>query len=140
MVPQVVTAAIAVWVARRGDGWGRKALLLAAFGVLPIRAILFTVAPSPLYLLAVQVLGGLTAAVIAMLAPLVIADVSAVAGVTISTRCGRHRNWRRSRDKPCASGFVAQSFGYTIGFGGCGVALILLLLPETKPVEFGATR
>ena len=45
IVPQVITAALASWTADRADAWGRKPLLLAAFGALALRVLLFTVAP-----------------------------------------------------------------------------------------------
>ncbi len=76
IIPQVVTALLATWVGHRADVWGRKPLLLVGFGTLPVRAVLFSLAPSPWFLLPVQVLGGLTAAVIGVLTPLVIADLT----------------------------------------------------------------
>lgn len=40
IVPQVVSALIAGWIARRAEDRGRKPLLIAGFGVLPARAVL----------------------------------------------------------------------------------------------------
>lgn len=45
IVPQVITAMIAPWMARLADAWGRKPLLLLAFAALALRVLLFTVAP-----------------------------------------------------------------------------------------------
>jgi hypothetical protein len=56
-VPEVVSAFIAQWIARRADDWGRKPLLVAGFCVLPLRAALFALAPDPWYLVGVQALG-----------------------------------------------------------------------------------
>jgi MFS family permease len=138
IVPQVVTALIATWLARKADEWGRRKLLLLAFSALLARTILFAVAFAPWYLLSVQVLGGFTAAVIGIMTPLVVADctkqsgrynfslgsVSMVAtvGATISTS---------------AVGFVAQSWGFLTGFlvlaavAAAGLAMLWFLFPET---------
>jgi MFS family permease len=75
IVPQVVTALIAAWVARRADDWGRKPLLLAGFTALAVRTAMFTLVSNPWELIAIQLLGGLTAAVIGVMTPLVIADL-----------------------------------------------------------------
>jgi Zn-dependent protease with chaperone function len=39
---QFVITLIAAWSGRKAGSWGRKPLLLIAFGVLPIRAVLYT--------------------------------------------------------------------------------------------------
>ncbi len=141
VVPQLTTALIATWIGRKADEWGRKALLLAGFAALPARAILFAIAPGPWFLVGVQVLGGLTAAVIGIMTPLIVADVTrysgrynfslgavgmvAGIGATISTT---------------AVGFLAQEMGYTIGFAALalvslvGVAVVWWFMPETMHV------
>ncbi len=138
VVPQVITALIAAWVARKADEWGRKKLLIAGFAALPVRAVLFALAPGPWFLVGVQVLGGITAVIIGIMTPLVVADVtrksgrynfslgavSMIAGIgaTISTT---------------AVGFVAQGLGFAWGFltlavvAGIGLAVIWLFMPET---------
>jgi len=138
VVPQLVTALIAAWIARKADERGRKWLLLAAFLALLARAVLFALAFGPWFLVAVQVLGGLTAAVIGILAPLIVADltkrtgrynfslgaVSMIAGIgaTVSTT---------------AMGMLAQHLGFTAGFIGLalvaaiGLGAVWLLMPET---------
>jgi predicted MFS family arabinose efflux permease len=139
VVPQLVTALIAAWVARKADEWGRKKLLLVGFGALPIRAVLFAIFPGAWFLVGVQVLGGITAAVIGIMTPLVVADVTrrsgrynfalgatsmiAGLGATVSTT---------------AVGFVAQTMGFVVAFftlaaiGMAGLGLLWWLLPETS--------
>jgi MFS family permease len=80
VVPQVVTAIIAAWLARKADETGRKALLMAAFMALLAQSVPFAIDIGPWFLVGVQVLGGLTAAVIGILTPLVVADVSQRSG------------------------------------------------------------
>ena len=50
-------------------GSGRKPLLLIGFGALPLRAVLFVLAPGPWWVVAAQATGGLTAAVIGIMTP-----------------------------------------------------------------------
>jgi MFS family permease len=47
VLPQIVVAAIAPWVGRQANNWGRRPLLLIGFGALPIRALLFALIPEP---------------------------------------------------------------------------------------------
>ncbi len=138
VVPQLVTALIATWIARKADDAGRKWLLLAAFVALLARTVLFAVALGPWFLVGVQVLGGPTAAVIGILNPLVVADltkgtgrynfslgaVSMIAGIGATTSY-------------TVMGFLAQILGYTAGFvglavvAGLGLAAVWFLMPET---------
>ena len=138
VVPQLITALIATWIARKSDQWGRRAMLCAAFGALLLRAGLFLFMDSPWWLVGSQVFGGLTATVVGILMPLVVADcmkgtgrynlglgaVGAIGGIgaTLSTT---------------ALGYVAEALGYEWGFGAIGVVAalailaVLVLMPET---------
>lgn len=142
VVPQVVTALIAAWVARRADDWGRKPLLIAGFAVLPVRALLFAVAPGPWYLVAIQSLGGLTAAVIGIMTPLVIADVTRGSGrYNFAQGVAGTATGIGASVSTTASGYVAQMFGYSIGFlslgvvGLAGLGILYWFLPETRPED-----
>jgi MFS family permease len=76
VVPQMVVAAFSPWVGSRAQTWGRRPLLLIGFAALPIRGLLFAVVGTPVLLVAVQVLDGITAAVFAVMVPLVVADLT----------------------------------------------------------------
>jgi MFS family permease len=144
VVPQVVSALIALWVARKAEEWGRKPLLLLGFGVLPVQAVLFAASPGPWYLVAIQSLGGLTAAMIGIMTPLVIADLARNSGrynfmvgvAGTSTGIG-------AAVSTTASGYAAQLFGYGLSFvalaaiGLGATALIYWALEECRPKEFG---
>src|SRR5262249_26791700 len=56
ILPQIVVAFLAPWVGRQARSWGRRPLLLIAFGVLPIRALLFALIDDPLFLVGFQLL------------------------------------------------------------------------------------
>ena len=142
VVPQVVVAVLAPWVGRRADSWGRRPLLLIGFSALPIRTVCFALTKDPALLVGVQLLDGITGAVVGVLTPLVIADISRGTGRFnlaqgfVGTFSGIGASLSTT-----ASGWVAQSFGSTMGFVAlAGVAMTALvtlwaLLPETKPVS-----
>jgi MFS family permease len=145
VVPQIVVAALAPWIARRADDWGRRPLLLMGFGALPIRAVCFGLVSDPAVLIAVQLLDGITGAALGVLTPLVIADLTRGSGRFnlaqgfVGTFAGIGAALSTT-----ASGLVAQNFGNAAGFAAiAGVALIALLvlwisLPETKAVSLAA--
>lgn len=138
VVPQLVAALIATWMARKADEWGRRILLIVAFVALLVRTVLFALALGPWFLVGVQTLGGLTAAVVGILTPLVVADCTkgtgrynlALGGVGIVSRVG-------ATVSTTAIGFVAQSFSFASAFGALagvavlGVAALWLFMPET---------
>ena len=75
LAPQFVVAAIAPWVGAKAESWGRQPLLSLCFVALAIRCALFTATSRPSLVVAIQLLDGLSAAALAVLVPLVLADV-----------------------------------------------------------------
>jgi MFS family permease len=73
---QLVITLIASWSGRRAGSWGRKPLLLIAFGVLPIRGVLYTLTGNVELLLAIQILDGIGAGIFGVVSVLVIADLT----------------------------------------------------------------
>ena len=114
--------------------------MLLCFAALALRGVLFALVSSPYLVVAVQVLDGVCAAVLGVILPLVVADVmrgtgrfnlglgivgSAVGiGAALSTTL---------------AGFMMDRFGSSLAFWSlagvavCGLALVWLLLPETRP-------
>jgi len=138
VVPQLVTALIAAWVARKADEWGRKWLFSAAFVALLARAVLFALAFGPWFLVGVQVLDGLSAAVVGILVPVIVADCTkgtgrynfSLGGVNTISGLG-------ATASTTAVGFLAQSLGFTAAFfalaavAAAGLATVWLKVPET---------
>ncbi len=60
---QLIMLPIALMVGRQADHWGRKPILLIGFGILPIRAALYTVSDASGWLIGVQLLDGIGAGV-----------------------------------------------------------------------------
>jgi MFS family permease len=136
---QLVMLVIAMFAGRSADRWGRKPVLLAGFGILPIRAVLYTLSDDSAWLIAVQLLDGIGAGIFGVLTPLVVADlmhgtgrynlalgvVATVQGVGASL-------------SGLAAGLIVDNFGYGPAFltagGVAALALVVLLLamPETS--------
>ncbi len=74
MAPQLVMALIAPAVGRAAQAYGRRPLLILGFAALPIRGLLFAYTDAPELLVAVQVFDGISAAVLGVMVPLVVAD------------------------------------------------------------------
>jgi len=142
VVPQLVVAAIAPWIARRAEIVGRRPLLALGFVVLPIRGVLFAVVHDPNVLVIAQLLDGISGAVFGVLVPLVVADVtrgtghfnlalgivgaSVGIGATLSTTL---------------AGYVSDHLGSNTAFlvlaaiAAAGLLSISVLMPETRPKD-----
>jgi MFS family permease len=138
--PQLVVAIFSPWVGQKAQVWGRRPLLLVAFAAMPLRGILFATLTNPYALVAVQLLDGLTAAVFAVLVPLVIADVTRGTGHfnlgqgIIGTMIGIGAS-----ASPTYAGYLSDRFSSPIAFLGLaavatlGAAVAWALMPETRP-------
>ena len=73
---QLVITLLASWTGRKAGSWGRKPLLLIAFGVQPVRAVLYTLTGNTGALVAIQILDGIAAAIFGVVSILVIADLT----------------------------------------------------------------
>ena len=139
VVPQLIVALFAPWVGQRAEQRGRKPLLLVGFAALPIRAMLFALTSNPLAMVAIQVLDGITGAVLGVMTPLVIADVTKGTGRfnlaqgLLGTMMGVGASL-----SPALSGLIVHHYGLTAGFAGLAVeglaafAMVAIFLPETK--------
>jgi MFS family permease len=140
VVPQLIVAALSPWVGRRAEIWGRRPLLLIGFAALPIRGLLFALVSSPSLLLAVQILDGVTAAVFAVMVPLVVADLTRGTGHfnlgqgILGTATGIGASVSAT-----LAGYITDRFGSAVAFASLaaiavvGFAMLWLLMPETKP-------
>ncbi|MES2194289.1 MAG: MFS transporter [Pseudomonadota bacterium] len=144
IVPQAIVALAAPWVGRMAQRWGRRPFLLAGFGALAIRGLLFAVVTDPYLLVAAQIFDGITAAVFAVMIPLIVADVAFGSGhfslaqgiVGTATGIGASLS-------TVLAGYAADRLGTNIAFMGLagvaatGLLMILLVMPETRRRERG---
>src|SRR6201999_323436 len=119
VVPQIIVAWTSPSVGRKAQEWGRRPLLLLAFAALAIRGLLFAIVTDPFLLVAVQIFDGVTAAVFAVMVPLIVADVACGSGhfnlaqgiVGTATGIGASLS-------TVLAGYVSDQFGSCIAFSG----------------------
>jgi len=138
--PQLIVAALSPWVGRKAELWGRRPLLILCFAALSVRGLLFAFLVNPYLLMAAQLLDGLSGAALAVLVPLIIADLSGATGhfnlaqgavgcavgvgASISTTLAGYVSDRF--DSP-------RAFLMMAGFAVVGLAAISVIMPETRP-------
>jgi MFS family permease len=139
VVPQLLVAALSPWIGRRAQIWGRRPLLLIGFAALPLRGLLFALVSSPLPLVVVQLLDGVTAAVFAVMVPLVVADLTRGTGHfnlgqgIVGTFIGIGASISST-----LAGFLSDRFGSPWAFAGlasialAGVIAVYAMMPETR--------
>ena len=140
VVPQLVVAILSPWVGRRAQIWGRRPLLIIGFAALPIRGLLFAFISNPTVLLAVQIFDGVTAAVFAVMVPLVVADLTRGTGHfnlgqgIVGTFVGIGASLSAT-----LAGYMSDYLGSPAAFAGLavialfGFAAVWFLMPETRP-------
>ena len=140
VAPQLIVAVLSPWVGRKAELWGRRPLLVLCFAALAVRGLLFAFLVNPYLLMAAQLLDGVSGAALAVLVPLVIADVSGNTGhfnlaqgavgcavgvgASISTTLAGYVSDRFDS---------ATAFLMMAGFGVLGLAAVSLAMPETRP-------
>jgi MFS family permease len=142
VVPQLVVAAVAPWVGQRAEQWGRRPLLLLGFAALPLRGLLFAAISNPYLVVAVQLLDGITAAVLGVLVPLIIADATRGTGrfnlaqgiVGSAVGIGASLSTTLAGYLSDYLGNPAAFLGLA-AFGFAGLLLVWTSLPETRPRE-----
>ena len=142
VVPQLLVAIFSPWVGSRAQTWGRRPLLLIGFAALPVRGILFASVTNPELLVVVQLLDGVTAAVFAVMVPLVVADLTRGTGRfnlgqgILGTATGIGASLSAT-----LAGYMSDRFGSPTAFAGLaaiafvGFTVLWLLMPETRPAE-----
>jgi MFS family permease len=139
IVPQAIVALTSPSVGRIAQKFGRRPLLLLGFSALAIRGVLFATVRDPYLLVAVQVFDGITAAVFAVMIPLIVADIAFGSGhfnlaqgiVGTATGIGASLS-------TVLAGYAADRFGSSVAFLGLaavaavGLVMIWTIMPETQ--------
>ena len=140
---QIVITLIAAWVGRKAGSWGRKPLLLIAFGVLPVRAILYTLTDNTVALVAIQILDGVGAGIFGVVSVLVIADLTQGSGRfnltlgAISTAVGIGAALSQT-----IAGSIAHHWNSDVGFlflgtvAAAAFGILYFFMPETRDKQF----
>jgi len=140
VIPQLIVAASSPTVGRQARLVGRRPLLLVGFAVLPVRGLLFAIVTDPVLLGLVQVLDGISAAMMGVLVPVVVADLTRQTGRfnlaqgLVGTAVGIGASLSTT-----IAGFLADRFGSHAAFLGlagaaaCGFLMLAAMMPETRP-------
>jgi MFS family permease len=139
IVPQLVVAAFSPWVGRQSERWGRRPLLAAAFAALAIRGLTFAVVSNPYAVVAAQLLDGVSAAVLAVMFSLVVADVTRQSGrFNLALGIVGSALGIGASISTTLAGFLADHFGsgaaftFLAGVAMAGLVLVCALMPETR--------
>jgi len=144
IVTQLVIMFFATSIGRFANLHGRKPLLLLGFGVLPIRALLYTLTHNSGSLIAIQLLDGVANAIFGVVSILVIADRTRNTGRfnlvqgTLATAVGLGAAFSTT-----FGGKLIQHFSYRISFLALGAiaalafVLLWIAIPETLPTRNG---
>jgi MFS family permease len=136
---QLVMIPIAALAGRLTAVWGRKSIFLIGFIALPIRGVLFSLSDQPFFVISVQILDGVGAALFGVLSVLVVADLTKGTGrfnITqgaIATATGVSASLSM-----LLAGLIVEYAGYQAAFltlaAVATVALLIFwtLMPETK--------
>ncbi|MCJ2051089.1 MFS transporter [Methylobacterium sp. J-070] len=136
---QCVMVPVAIFVGAKADVIGRKPIFLAAFGVLAVRGVLYTLSDNPFWLVGVQLLDGIGAGVYGALFPIVVADLTRGGGRfnaaqgAVATAQGIGASLSAT-----LAGVIIVSAGYATAFlalaaiAALGFVLYLALMPETR--------
>jgi MFS family permease len=140
LIPQFVMSVLSQGVGRKARQWGRKPLLLLGFAALALRGLAFSLTGEPVLLAAFQALDGVSAAILAVVTPLVILDITrdsghfnlalGVAGCAVGVGAALSTS---------LTGFLSDRYGSFAAFhvlaclAVAGIAAVWLLMPETEP-------
>ena len=142
VAPQLLVAVLSPWIGRQAETWGRWPLLLVGFGALAIRGAFFVFVRSPYLLVPVQLLDGISGAVMGVMLPLVVADTTRGTGhfnaalgvVGTAGAIGAALS-------TTLAGYLSDGFGNAAAFSClaaiavASAAMVAGLMPETRPAR-----
>lgn len=136
---QCVMLPIALFAGRYADRYGRKAVLLVAFAILPIRAVLYTFSDNTFWLIAVQLLDGVGAGILGVLTPLVVADLMRGSGhYNLALGAVGTTQGIGASASALAAGVIVDHLGYNAAFlsgavvAGAALLALAVAMPETR--------
>lgn len=146
-ITQLVILISAAYFGRFAQRHGRKPLLLLGFGLLPVRAVLYSLLHALPALLAVQVLDGIANSIFGVVSILVVADLTNGSGRfnlaqgALATAVGLGAALSLT-----FGGILMQRSGYRVSFlalgfvAGLAFLFLLLAIPETAPNRGAAVK
>jgi MFS family permease len=143
MIPQVVVALFAPWVGYHSERKGRRPLLLIAFAIEPVRAILLAFTSDYALLIFGQLLNGVSGAVIGVLTVIVVTDLTAGTGrFNLAQGTVGALSGLAASVSTLATGYIVAGLGAVAGYLAiaavaiAATALLWVFLSETKPEKY----
>ena len=140
LAPQFLAAAIAPFVGRGARIWGRRRLLLLGFAALVLRGLLFSSITDPVTLAVIQALDGVSAAVLGVIVPLIIVDLTAQSGhFNLAQALAGSAAAIGAATSTVMAGWINDHFGAHAAFSTLtviailGLAAVALAMSETEP-------
>ena len=146
VVPQFIVAGFAPWIGRQAQLRGRRPLLVVCFVALALRAVSFAFVTNPYLIVGLQVFDGVSAVILGIVFPLVVADITRDTGRfnlalgIVGSAVGIGASLSTT-----LAGYMLDHFGSAVtfcsmaGVAGAGMLVVLLLMPETRPPAEPAT-
>ena len=139
ILAQFVMIPVALASGRFSERWGRKPLFLVGFGVLAIRGVMYTFSSNPYYLLGVQSMDGVGAAIFGVLWVIIVSDLAKGTGrfnllqglIQAALGLGAFLS-------NAIAGQIVKQAGFRTGFltlagiALAGMLIFAIFMPETK--------
>ena len=140
IVPQLVVAGLSPFIGRKAEAWGRRPWLILCFTALALRGVIFALTSDPSLIVGAQVLDGISAAALAVLFPLVIADITRDTGhfnlalgiVGSAMGIGAALSTTIAGFAFDHAGCMATFFGLAT-IAASGLVVVAVLMPESRP-------
>jgi MFS family permease len=140
VVPQLVVVGMAPWVGRQAQLLGRRPIMLLCFAALILRALLFAFVTDPFEVVAIQILDGISAAIMSVMFPLVVADITRDTGrYSLAFGIVGSAVGVGAASSTILAGYLFDHFGRWPTFlslacvAALGAILVLVLMAETRP-------
>jgi MFS family permease len=141
VVPQLILAAISPGIGRLAERWGRRPLLLIGVGLLIPRGLLLAWAQNSGAVVATQMLDGVSAAVVGIIIPLTVADLTHRKGrFNFTLGAVGSAGGIGAAVSTYFAGYLTDAFGVATAFLGLaavatvGLCLLAVAMPETRPI------
>lgn len=138
IVPQGIVALVAPTVGRLAVEKGRRSILIVGFAALPARAAVLAMSNDPSVVIAAQVLDGICAAILGVLVPLSLADISRGTGrFNLTQGITASATGIGAALSTTVSGYLATRFGTPTAFlaltavAVAAFVTVLVAMPET---------
>ena len=138
LAPQLLGATLSPWIGRWAETIGRRPIMLATFLALPLRGILLSFSTDPWFVVAVQMLDGISSASFGVMLPLVAADLTRRTGHfnlcmgLLGLAMGLGASFSTTLAGVVADQSLREAFLLLAGAGAICLLLVMFAVKETR--------